>query len=68
MSTTPQHSTAIRPYPALPPVTITGHAFYYFSRSIHLQLKSLEKKFGAREKSPVPSIRKIWKPPPRKPR
>ena len=68
MSATPQHTTARHPYPALPPVTITGHALYHFSRLIHLQLNSLEKKFGVRDKSPVPTLRKLWKQQPRKPR
>jgi hypothetical protein len=52
----------------LPAVTIDGHALFDFSMKINRALKRMETRFGAQEKNLIPTHRKSWQPPPRKPR
>jgi len=53
---------------SLPPVNIDGHALFEFSMRINRALRRLEHHFGAHQCSVIPSFRKTWQPPPKKPR
>ncbi len=64
----PQSPVPASPDRNLPPVTIDGHALFEFSMKINRALKRLETRFGAREENLLPLSRKMWQPPPRKPR
>ncbi len=65
---TPQSPAPASPQRVLPPITIDGHALFEFSLRINRQLKRLEKRFDARERSPIPFFRSSWKQASRKPR
>ena len=64
----PQSPVPASPDRNLPPVAIDGHALFDFSMKINRALKRLETRFGAQEKNLIPTYRKTWQPPPRKPR
>lgn len=57
-----------KPNKQLPPVTIDGHALFEFSLKINRALKRLESRFEAKDSNLIPTYRKAWQPPPRKPR
>lgn len=57
-----------RHYRTLPPLKIDGHALYEFSRDLNRSLNELERRFGAHRRPTPLSVRKSWKPLPRKPR
>lgn len=65
---TPQPPAPASPNRNLPPVTLNGHALFDFSMKINRALKRLERRFGAQDKNLIPTYRKTWQPPPRKPR
>jgi len=52
----------------LPAITVEGHALFEFSMKMNRALKRLEKRFDARDVSPVPMLRQAWKQASRKPR
>ena len=64
----PQPPAPASPDHALPPVTIDGHALFEFSMRMNRALKRFERRFNAREISPVPVYRQLWQGPPKKPR
>ena len=64
----PQSPVPASPKKRLPPVTIDGHALFEFSLKINRALKRLEARFEAKEANLIPTFRKAWQPPPRKPR
>ena len=68
MSTAPQHSTPLRSYYLLPPVAVTGHALFQFSKDLQQQLGDLEKRFATQKKPTSSYIRSLWQLPPQKPR
>ena len=68
MAPNDQIFTIIRHYPELPPVTISGHAYFRFSLSMNNRLNTLEKMFKNRTRRLPYSTRNQWSPLPRKPR
>jgi hypothetical protein len=68
MALTAHLLTTSRSYPELPPVTITGHAFFSFSMAMNNRLIDLEKTFEAETRCLPLSRRNGWSPLPQKPR